>query len=381
MWTFACPRAVIYGDDALESLSSETADRVLIVTDGSIAMLNYVEMVKSRLRASKIAIFNEVEPEPSLDTAFKCAKIAKELDPQLIIAIGGGSVLDVAKMARILMEIDIDPVGITPFIDLFELGYKKKAKLIAIPTTSGTGADATWACVLTDKVENRKMTPANKEIIPDVSILDYRIVEKMPQHLIAGTGMDALTHAVEGLVSIWRNDFSDAMCEKALEIILENLEKSYAGDLSARAKMHIAATMAGIGFGNSQVGLVHALGHSFGAIFKLHHGMSVGLFLPYVLQYYRNSEDAKRTLDKVSKKIGLENMDALIKEIFELMKRINVPTNLSEVVNEKNFYAKLEDLVMATLNDASLAMSPRIPDYEETKKIYEYAFYAKEIDF
>ncbi|MEM0503775.1 MAG: iron-containing alcohol dehydrogenase [Archaeoglobaceae archaeon] len=381
MWTFACPRAVIYGDDALESLSSETADRVLIVTDSSIAMLNYVEMVKSRLRASKIAIFNEVEPEPSLDTAFKCAKIAKELDPQLIIAIGGGSVLDVAKMARILMEIDIDPVGITPFIDLFELGYKKKAKLIAIPTTSGTGADATWACVLTDKVENRKMTPANKEIIPDVSILDYRIVEKMPQHLIAGTGMDALTHAVEGLVSIWRNDFSDAMCEKALEIILENLEKSYAGDLSARAKMHIAATMAGIGFGNSQVGLVHALGHSFGAIFKLHHGMSVGLFLPYVLQYYRNSEDAKRTLDKVSKKIGLENMDALIKEIFKLMKRINVPTKLSEVVNEKNFYAKLEDLVMATLNDASLAMSPRIPDYEETKKIYEYAFYAREIDF
>ncbi|MEM1593719.1 MAG: iron-containing alcohol dehydrogenase [Archaeoglobaceae archaeon] len=381
MWTFACPRAVIYGDDALESLSSETADRVLIVTDSSIAMLNYVEMVKSRLRASKIAIFNEVEPEPSLDTAFKCAKIAKELDPQLIIAIGGGSVLDVAKMARILMEIDIDPVGITPFIDLFELGYKKKAKLIAIPTTSGTGADATWACVLTDKVENRKMTPANKEIIPDVSILDYRIVEKMPQHLIAGTGMDALTHAVEGLVSIWRNDFSDAMCEKALEIILENLEKSYAGDLSARAKMHIAATMAGIGFGNSQVGLVHALGHSFGAIFKLHHGMSVGLFLPYVLQYYRNSEDAKRTLDKVSRKIGLENMDALIKEIFKLMKRINVPTKLSEVVNEKNFYAKLEDLVMATLNDASLAMSPRIPDYEETKKIYEYAFYAREIDF
>jgi len=333
------------------------------------------------LRASKIAIFNEVEPEPSLDTAFKCAKIAKELDPQLIIAIGGGSVLDVAKMARILMEIDIDPVGITPFIDLFELGYKKKAKLIAIPTTSGTGADARWACVLTDKVENRKMTPANKEIIPDVSILDYRIVEKMPQHLIAGTGMDALTHAVEGLVSIWRNDFSDAMCEKALEIILENLEKSYAGDLSARAKMHIAATMAGIGFGNSQVGLVHALGHSFGAIFKLHHGMSVGLFLPYVLQYYRNSEDAKRTLEKVSRKIGLENMDALIKEIFKLMKRINVPTKLSEVVNEKNFYAKLEDLVMATLNDASLAMSPRIPDYEETKKIYEYAFYAREIDF
>lgn len=381
MWTFACPRAVIYGDDAIEALSSETADRVLIVTDSSIATLNYVEMVRSRLRASKVIVFNEVEPEPSIDTAFKCARVAKELDPQLIIALGGGSVIDVAKMARILMEIEIDPIGITPFVDLFELGYRKKAKLIAIPTTSGTGADATWACVLTDKAENRKMTPANREIIPDISILDYKIIEKMPPHLVAGTGMDALTHAIEGLVSIWRNDFSDAMCEKALELILENLERSYANDLNARAKMHIAATMAGIGFGNSQVGLVHSLGHSFGAFFKLHHGVSVGLFLPYVLQYYRKSEDAKKILDKISKKIGLGDLEALIKRIFGLMKEINLPTKLSEVVGEKDFREKLEDLVMATLNDASLAMSPRVPDYEETKKIYEHAFYGKEIDF
>ncbi|MFN3384064.1 MAG: iron-containing alcohol dehydrogenase [Archaeoglobaceae archaeon] len=381
MWTFACPRAVVYGDDAIEALSFETADRVLIVTDKSIATLNYVEMVSSRLKASKIAVFDEVEPEPSLDTTFKCAKLAKEFDPQLIIAIGGGSVIDVAKMARILREIDIDPVGITPFVDLFELGYKKKSKLIAIPTTSGTGADVTWACVLTDKAENRKMTPANKEIIPDVSILDYRIVEKMPSYLIAGTGMDALTHAIEGLVSIWRNDFSDAMCEKALELILENLERSYANDLNARAKMHIAATMAGMGFGNSQVGLIHALGHSFGAFFKLHHGVSVGLFLPYVLQYYRRSGDAKSILDRVSKKIGLEDMEALIKGIFELMKKIGVPTKISEIVNDKEFSEKLENLIMATLNDVSLAMSPRVPDYEETKKIYEYAFQGIEIDF
>lgn len=381
MWTFACPRAVVYGDDAIEFLASERAERALIVTDSSLANMNYLEMVKSRLRASKVVVFSEVEPEPSIETAFRCAKVARELDPQLIVAIGGGSVLDVAKMARVLMELEIDPVGITPFVDLFELGYRKKAKLIAIPTTSGTGADATWACVLTDKAENRKMTPANREIIPDVSILDYRIVEKLPPHLVAGTGMDALTHAIEGLVSIWRNDFSDAMCEKALELILENLEKSYAGDLNARAKMHIAATMAGIGFGNSQVGLIHSLGHSFGAFFKLHHGLSVGLFLPYVLQYYRKSEDAKKILDRVSGKIGLGDMGRLIERIFELMKRIKVPRKLSEIVSEKDFYGKIEDLVMATLNDASLAMSPRVPDYEESRRIYEHAFHGREIDF
>lgn len=381
MWSFVSPRAIVFGDDALEVLSMEKAERVLIVTDQSIEKLGYVEMIKNMLRNSKIEVFSEVEPEPSIDTALKCVRIARELNPELIIAVGGGSVLDVAKITRILIEVDIDPVGIIPSINLVELGYKRRTRLVTIPTTSGTGADVTWACVLTDKAEKRKFTPANREIVPDISILDYRIVEKMPKKLIAGTGMDALTHAVEGLVSIWRNDFSDAMCEKALELILENLGKSYRGDLSARAKMHIAATIAGLGFGNSQVGLVHALGHSFGAIFNLHHGLSVGIFLPYVLQYYRKSENARSVLEKVSRKIGLNGMDALIARIFELMKEIEVPTKISEIVEDVKFFENLEKLIITTLNDASLAMSPRIPDFDETRKILEFAFYGKEIDF
>lgn len=381
MWTFVSPRVIVFGDDAIESLATEKAEKVLIVTDTSIQKLDYVEMVKKALKASKIEIFNEVEPEPSIETALKCAEVAKRLQPQLILAIGGGSVMDVAKMARIMMELEIDPIGITPFVDLFELGFKKKCRLIAIPTTSGTGADATWACVLTDKTEKRKMTPANKEIVPDVSILDYRIVEKMPPHLIAGTGMDALTHAIEGIVSIWRNDFSDAMCEKALELVIENLEKSYEGNSIARIKMHHAATMAGLGFGNSQVGLVHSLGHTFGALFKLHHGVSVGLFLPYVLQYYSRVSETKEILDKVSKKCGLRDLEHLIERIFGIMKKINLPTKISEIVTEREFNENLEALVIATLNDVSIAMSPRIPDYEETKKIYEYAYEGREIDF
>ncbi|MEM0350234.1 MAG: iron-containing alcohol dehydrogenase [Archaeoglobaceae archaeon] len=381
MWSFVSPRAIVFGDDALEVLSMEKAERVLIVTDQSIEKLGYVEMIKNMLRNSKIEVFSEVEPEPSIDTALKCVRIARELNPELIIAVGGGSVLDVAKITRILIEVDIDPIGIIPSINLVELGYKRRTRLVTIPTTSGTGADVTWACVLTDKAEKRKFTPANREIVPDISILDYRIVEKMPKKLIAGTGMDALTHAVEGLVSIWRNDFSDAMCEKALELILENLGKSYRGDLSARAKMHIAATIAGLGFGNSQVGLVHALGHSFGAIFNLHHGLSVGIFLPYVLQYYRKSENARSVLEKVSRKIGLNGMDALIARIFELMKEIEVPTKISEIVEDVKFFENLEKLIITTLNDASLAMSPRIPDFDETRKILEFAFYGKVIDF
>ncbi|MEM4425064.1 MAG: iron-containing alcohol dehydrogenase [Candidatus Nezhaarchaeales archaeon] len=380
MWTFVSPRTIVFGDDAIAFLENERASRVLIVTDETILRLGLVDMVKSNIKADIIEIFSEVEPEPSIDTALKCSKVARELQPDLIVAVGGGSVMDVAKTARVLMEVDIDPIAITPFLDLFELGYKRKARLIAIPTTSGTGADATWAVVLTDKVERRKLTPANKELIPDVTILDYRLVANMPRKLIAGSGFDALTHAIEGYLSVWRNDFSDALCEKAVELILDNLKKSYNGDMEARAKMHIAATMAGLGFGNSQVGLAHSLGHSLGGTFKLHHGLCVGTFLPYVMQFYLKS-DVKTRMDVLAKKLGLADAEALIERIINLMQSVEMPTKLSEIITRKDFEENLEKLVIDTMNDASLGMSPRIPDTEQVKKIYEYSFEGRRIDF
>ncbi|MEM2727052.1 MAG: iron-containing alcohol dehydrogenase [Archaeoglobaceae archaeon] len=380
MWTFVSPRMIVYGEDALTFLEGEKANRVLLVADESMVKLGYVDNVKNSLKAEKIEVFSEVEPEPSIDTALKCTKIARELQPELIIAVGGGSVIDVAKAARILMEVDIDPIAITPFTDLFELGYRRKAKLIAIPTTSGTGADVTWTSVLTDKAEHRKLTPANKEVVPDITLLDYRFVTQMPKKLVAGSGLDALTHAIEGFVSIWKNDLSDALCEKAIEIILENLERSYNGDAEARAKMHIAATMAGLGFGNSQVGLAHSLGHTFGAVFKLHHGLCVGVFLPYVMQFYLKS-DAKAKMDSLARKMGLESAEKLIDKIISLMQSVELPIKLSQVIDKNTFEKSLESLVMNTLNDSSLGMSPRIPDYDQTKKIYEYAFEGKKIDF
>jgi alcohol dehydrogenase class IV len=380
MWTFVSPRVIVFGDDALTFLEGEKVGKALIVTDNTIAKLSFVDVVKSSIKAERVEVFSEVEPEPSIDTALKCAKVARELQPDLIVAIGGGSVMDVAKAARVLMEVDIDPIAITPFTDLSEYGYKKKARLVAIPTTSGTGADVTWAIVLTDKKENRKLTPANKELIPDVTVLDYRLVANLPKKLVSGTGFDALTHAIEGYVSIWRNEFSDALCEKAVEIILENLEKSYNGDAEARAKMHIAATMAGLGFGNSQVGLVHSLGHSFGGVFKLHHGLCVAVFLPYVMQYYLKS-DAKTRMGSLARKVGLADAEALIEKIMALMKSVEIPVRLSEIITKKDFDENVERLVTNTMNDPSLGMSPRIPDVEQTKMIYEYAFEGKRIDF
>ncbi len=380
MWWFVVPKAV-FGDDAIEHLQNERAERVLIVTDKVLSEMSYLEEVKKNIKAEKIEVFNEVEPEPSLETALKCAKVARDLDAQLIVALGGGSVMDVAKMARILMEIDVDPEYITPFTDLYELGFKKKAKFIAIPTTSGTGADATWAMVLTDTKEKRKVLPANREAIPDITILDYRFVEKLPPKLVAGTGMDALTHAIEGALAPWRNDFSDAMCEKAIEMILDNLEKSYRGDNEARAKMHHAATMAGMGFGNSQVGPVHSLGHAFGAYFKVHHGICVAVFLPYVLQFYLNDESSAAMMDYLAKRVGLESGKAMVEKIVDLMKKIEVPTKVSDVVGEKEYFDAIDEIWNHAINDACMITSPRCPDTEQTRRLLEYAFYGKEVDF
>ena len=380
MWWFAVPWTV-FGDDAVEYLQNEKAQRVLIVTDKSLTELGYLDEVKRHLKAEKIEVFDDVEPEPSIETAINCSEVARKTDAQLIIALGGGSVMDVAKMARILMELDIEPELVTPFTDLYELGFRKRAKLIAIPTTSGTGADATWAMVLTDTKEKRKVLPSNREAIPDITILDYRFVEKLPPKLVAGTGMDALTHAIEGAIAPWRNDFSDAMCEKAVEIILETLEKSYRGDKDARARMHHAATMAGMGFGNSQVGAVHALGHAFGAYFKVHHGVCVGLFLPYLLQYYMNDAEAKKTLDRLAVRVGLKDGRDLLDRVTELMEKIEMPKKVSELVEEAEFFENLDKIVDHALNDACIITSPRCPDSEDVRKIYEYAFYGKNVDF
>lgn len=380
MWWFAVPWAV-FGDDAIEYLQNEGAERVLIVTDKSLVELGYVDEVKKYLKAERVEVFDDVEPEPSIETAVNCSNIARELDAQLIIALGGGSVLDVAKMARILMELDIPPELVTPFTNLYEMGFKKKAKLIAIPTTSGTGADATWAMVLTDTKEKRKVLPSNREAIPDITILDYRFVEKLPPKLVAGTGMDALTHAIEGAIAPWRNDFSDAMCEKAIEIILNNLEKSYQGDREARARMHHAATMAGMGFGNSQVGAVHALGHAFGAYFKIHHGVCVGLFLPYLMQYYMNDDEAKKLIDRLAARVGLKDGKDLLNRVLDLMNKIELPTKVSELVGESEYFGNLDEIVQHAINDACIITSPRCPDSNDVKKIYEYAFYGKEVDF
>jgi alcohol dehydrogenase class IV len=380
MWWFVAPK-IVFGEDVLESLEGLAYERVLIITDEILHTLGYVDEVLRYLKAENVEIFDQVEPEPSLETTKKAVEVAREFKPDCIIAVGGGSVMDVAKATRILYEIDIDPEQVTPFVNLREFGYQKKAELIAIPTTSGTGSETTWAMVITDMERKQKLLMANREAVPDVAVVDARFVVRMPPSIAASSGMDALCHAIEAYISPWGNEFTEPLALKAAEVILANLAKSYEGDAKARKKMHIAATIAGLAFGNSQVGAVHSMGHSFGAAFKIPHGVAVGLFLPYVLEYYLNNYESKGKVEELAAKLGFEDGHGLVAEVTNLMRSLELPTKAMKLVNEEEFQEKLDLLVKHAMEDSSTVTSPRIPDEAEYRKLFECAFYGRRVDF
>jgi len=289
MWYFKAPE-VVYGEEALSHLRQIEGARALIVTDANLQRLGIADRIAAELRAVGIATqtFAEVEPEPSLQTVRRGAEVALEFAPDWIVGLGGGSPLDASKAIWAAYERpDLDPTEINPMINL----NFHKAKLIAIPTTAGTGSEATWAVVLTDTEERRKFSTGSRELVPTLAIVDPELTQRLPARITADTGLDALTHAIEGYLSTWHNSFTDPLCLKAAQLVFDNLERACKQgevDMEARDRMGEAATLAGLGFGNANLGLAHAMGHSFGAWFKQPHGRCVALFLPYVIDFSIN---------------------------------------------------------------------------------------------
>lgn len=394
MWYFYAPKTV-FGEDALDYLAQIQGNRCFIVTDEGIIKSGMMDILTSKLKSleKEWVVFSDVEPDPREETILKAAKQCQKYNPDLIIALGGGSSMDVAKAVWVFYERpDLGIDDLYPFIDL-KLG--EKAKLIAIPTTSGTGAETTWASIITRKTEKGdiKLEQVHKEMIPTVAILDPVFVKSMPPKLTASTGFDALAHLSECIISVWRNDYSEAMALKAFELIQKYLPIVYkdGANIEAREKMHTAANMAGLAFGNAQVHLGHALGHVLGATFHIPHGFTVGVFIPYVLQYCLNGKEAdetKRILGTFSKRAGLANwsdndLDAsqkYIAEIKRLQKLVNHPS-LSEMITREQLNAKLNLMAEWCLESPSAAMSPRGAGSEEFKKIYKYAFEKKDVNF
>lgn len=363
---FAVPR-IEYGEKALESLKNDNFGRVLVFTDKNLRKLGYLEYLIPNLNAEKIEVFDEIEGEPDVRLALKCSEFARNFDPELIIALGGGSVIDLAKFARVGMEVNVEPKEVKVKLNLRALGFKKKAKLIAVPTTSGSGADATLAVML--KEGNSKISAIHFEFIPDMTILDYRLVEKMPKRLVASTGVDALAHAIEAYLTKLHNELSDLFALRATELILSNLEKSYDGDLKARAIMHLSATMAGIAINNSQLGAVHALAHALGTAFSVDHSLSIAVFLPKVLEAYI----PEQRLEELSNKLGFRSSAEFVKRIEELIKNLPLPSKASELVKE-DLPSKLEPLVDSAMKDLSFRFAPKALSREEVMEIFREAF-------
>ncbi|MCC7161536.1 MAG: iron-containing alcohol dehydrogenase [Anaerolineae bacterium] len=384
MWQFKSP-FIVFGEDALDYLDSVRARQFFIVTDANMVRLGLVDAITRRLNAP-YAVFDGVEPEPSLQTIRLAAAAMTEAQPDWIIGLGGGSCMDAAKATWLLYEKpDADIVCINP---MEHYGVGSKAKLIAIPTTSGTGSEATLATVLTDTDEHRKLSLGSYEIVPNIAIVDPALVIKLPPVTTADTGMDVLGHAIEGYTSRMHNDFSDAMCLRALELVLEYLPRAYAdgSDIEARTHMHNAAAMGGLGFGNSQTALAHAMGHAFGALFKMAHGRAVSLFLPYTIEYTANgggtryADIAERM--KLNAASETKAAFAVADRVRELERALDMPTNMQQAgVTHDRFTAALAQLVANANMDTQLVMNMRVPETPELEKLFEYAFDGRHIDF
>jgi len=389
MWFFRSPE-IVFGEDALTHLAELQGSKALIVTDENIAALGLAARVQAILAGAGIetAVFAEVEPNPSMQTVERGAKVALEVGPDWIVGLGGGSCMDAAKSIWILYERpDLTPDGVAP---VGRLGLRQKARMIAIPTTSGTGAEVTWPIVLTDLAEHRKVSVGHAENIPDLAIVDPAFVARLPRSITADTGMDVLTHAVEGYTSNWHNDFADGLCLKAVQLVFEFLPRAYgqgADDPEAREHMHNAATIAGLGFGNSMAAMAHALGHSLGALFPVPHGRAVGLFLPYCIEFAVRGYLPTRYAE-LSRFLGLpagdevEGAASLAEAIRDLARRIDQPTSLQSAgITAEAFEAKLAQLIENALNDSAMTINPRFPDEEETEKVCRYVFAGRPIDF
>jgi alcohol dehydrogenase class IV len=388
MWYFVVPE-VVFGQDALSHLAELKGKSAFIVTDKNIVKLGLVDKVKEQLSQAGIqaSVFDEVEPDPSLQTVQKGVALMNHYGPDLVVAVGGGSVMDAAKAMRVQYERpDIKPEEINPFIS--DLGLGAKCKLVCIATTSGSGAEATFAVVLTDTADQRKLSLINREIVPDIAIVDPEMARAMPPQITADTGMDVLTHAVEGFTCAWKNDFADGLCIKATQLVFEYLPRAVkdGNDMEARERMHNAACIAGIGYVNALAAMAHAAGHSLGALFHIPHGKAVGLFLPYTIEFI--GEAREELWAEIAYAIKLEVPEGkrvapvLAQAVRRLARSINQPLSIKETgISLDSFNKAMEKLIDNVMADGTLIVSARIPNVAETERFFGYVYDGKSIDF
>ncbi len=403
MARFTLPRDLYHGKGALEALKGLQGKRAIIcVGGGSMKRNGFLDKATAYLKEAgmEVELFEGIEPDPSVETVMRGAQVMAEFKPDWIVAMGGGSPIDAAKAMWIKYEYPE-----TTFEDMCKVfGLPKlrtKAHFCAIPSTSGTATEVTAFSIITDYEKGIKYPIADFEITPDVAIVDPDLAETMPAKLVAHTGMDAMTHAIEAYVSTANCNYTDPLALWAIKMIQENLVKSFNGDMDARAKMHDAQCLAGMAFSNALLGIVHSMAHKTGAAFQgghIIHGAANAMYLPKVIRYNSKDETAKKRYGEIADFMKLggnseeEKVDLLIQYLRGMNDDLKIPQSIknyadggvitdTSMVPEEEFQSKLSSIAANALLDACTGSNPRQPSQEEMEKLLKCCYYDTEVDF
>ena len=402
---FTLPRDIYHGENALEALKTFEGKKAFVcVGGGSMKRFGFLDRVVRYLQEAgmEVKLFEGIESDPSVDTVMKGAKEMQDFGPDWIVAIGGGSPIDAAKA----MWIKYEHPDCT-FEDMCKVfgipALRRKARFCAISSTSGTATEVTAFSIITDYKKGIKYPIADFEITPDVAIVDPALAQTMPKKLVAHTGMDALTHAVEAYVSTANCDYTDPLALHAIEMIRDDLVDSYNEDKEARNAMHNAQCLAGMAFSNALLGIVHSMAHKTGAVFgdlgaHIIHGAANAMYLPKVIAFNAKDETAKKRYGKIADVIGLsgsndeEKVKALIAYLRGLNEKLNIPLCIKNYgadsypteqgfVPENVFLERLHDIAVNAVGDACTGSNPRQPSVEEMEKLLKCCYYDTEVDF
>lgn len=363
MHSFEIKTKIKFGEGSLKALQEIQNKKILIITDPFMVESKAIDKILVNLKEGSCEVFSDIVPDPPIETVVSGIEVFKEVNPDVLIALGGGSAIDASKAImdfskKILKTNDIE--------------------FIAIPTTSGTGSEVTSFSVITDKQKGTKYPLVSDDLLPNVAILDPELVKTVPNFITADTGMDVLTHGIEAYVSTEANDFSDALAEKAIKLVFKYLLRAYkdGNDIEAREKMHNASCLAGMAFNQTSLGINHSIAHVLGGKFHVPHGRTNSILLPHVIEYnadivgYTNTKYsmAANKYAQISMLLGLNTSNVrmgvknLVNEIKKLQREMNMVTNLSQCkVNISDLSSVENEIAILAINDGCTKTNPRVP--------------------
>mgnify|MGYP000498243312 FL=1 len=405
MARFTLPRDLYHGKGALEALKTFEGKRAIVcVGGGSMKRFGFLDRAVDYLKEAgmEVQLFEGIESDPSVETVMRGAKAMEEFQPDWIVAMGGGSPIDAAKAMWIKYEYpDITFEEMCKVFGMPKL--RRKAHFCTISSTSGTATEVTAFAVITDYEKGIKYPLADFEITPDVAIVDPDLAETMPQKLVAHTGMDAMTHAIEAYVSTANCDFTDPLALYAIKMIQADLVDSYNGDMAKRDSMHNAQCLAGMAFSNALLGIVHSMAHKTGAAFAdygahLIHGAANAMYLPKVIAFNAKDETAAKRYAVIADemKLGGETTEEKVKLLIDYLRGMNDKLNIPHCIKnygkdsypteqgfvpEDVFLERLHDIAVNAIADACTGSNPRQPSVEEMEKLLKCCYYDTEVDF